>query len=325
MEPRDFDEAIRRLVRSVGKQAPADDILAQLEALQKFAAPKEEVLRSTKAGVVVNRLRHNSDNDAKITAAASALVSKWKKAVDVEKAARRAKAHEAAAAAGGATDASPKDSRPGSSSAAPTPTTTTAPVALPSTAAESASLREPFAGDPDRRSAKADGVNTARTRDDIRNNAIMMMYNGLAFRSTESCEAVLARAVAVEDAAFAAYDGTSADYKAKMRSLLLNLKNKTNRALGERVMSGDIPADRFVVMTQEELRSEEQRAKDAKMEHENMMKAHVPQEEKAIASGRECRKCKENMVTYTQAQTRSADEPMTTFFSCTICGFRWKE
>lgn len=37
-----------------------------------------------------------------------------------------------------------------------------------------------------------------------------------------------------------------------------------------------------------------------------------------------CRKCGKNKVTYTQAQTRSADEPMTTFFCCINCGNRWK-
>lgn len=37
-----------------------------------------------------------------------------------------------------------------------------------------------------------------------------------------------------------------------------------------------------------------------------------------------CYKCKENKCTYYQLQTRSADEPMTTFVSCLNCGNRWK-
>jgi len=37
-----------------------------------------------------------------------------------------------------------------------------------------------------------------------------------------------------------------------------------------------------------------------------------------------CRKCKNNQCTYYQMQTRSADEPMTTFCQCIICGNRWK-
>ena len=37
-----------------------------------------------------------------------------------------------------------------------------------------------------------------------------------------------------------------------------------------------------------------------------------------------CRKCKSKKCTYMQLQTRSADEPMTTFVSCIECGCRWK-
>ena len=37
-----------------------------------------------------------------------------------------------------------------------------------------------------------------------------------------------------------------------------------------------------------------------------------------------CRKCKSNNCSYYQLQTRSADEPMTTFVTCVSCGNRWK-
>lgn len=37
-----------------------------------------------------------------------------------------------------------------------------------------------------------------------------------------------------------------------------------------------------------------------------------------------CRKCKGNQCTYFQMQTRSADEPMTTYIFCLTCGNRWK-
>jgi len=38
----------------------------------------------------------------------------------------------------------------------------------------------------------------------------------------------------------------------------------------------------------------------------------------------QCGRCKERKCTYYQKQTRSADEPMTTFVTCTVCGNRWK-
>lgn len=37
-----------------------------------------------------------------------------------------------------------------------------------------------------------------------------------------------------------------------------------------------------------------------------------------------CYKCKSKKCSYYQLQTRSADEPMTTFVSCIDCGNRWK-
>jgi DNA-directed RNA polymerase subunit M/transcription elongation factor TFIIS len=38
----------------------------------------------------------------------------------------------------------------------------------------------------------------------------------------------------------------------------------------------------------------------------------------------QCGKCKGVKTTYYQMQTRSADEPMTTFVTCTTCNNRWK-
>ena len=38
-----------------------------------------------------------------------------------------------------------------------------------------------------------------------------------------------------------------------------------------------------------------------------------------------CFKCKKNICTYYQHQTRAADEPITTFISCLNCGSAWKQ
>ena len=37
-----------------------------------------------------------------------------------------------------------------------------------------------------------------------------------------------------------------------------------------------------------------------------------------------CNKCKSMKTVYYQMQTRSADEPMTTYVTCTNCGSKWK-
>lgn len=133
----------------------------------------------------------------------------------------------------------------------------------------------------------------------------------------------IARAIEVE--AYSVYQPeTSEAYKSKMRSLYQNLKNKSNPQLRRRVLSGEITPGRFVVMSLDELKSAERRAEDARLQKENMDKAMVAQEEKSISASLECGRCKQRKVSYSQAQTRSADEPMTTFCECTVCGKRWK-
>lgn len=38
-----------------------------------------------------------------------------------------------------------------------------------------------------------------------------------------------------------------------------------------------------------------------------------------------CPKCGHSRAFFLQIQTRSADEPMTTFYKCVQCGHRWKD
>jgi transcription elongation factor S-II len=135
---------------------------------------------------------------------------------------------------------------------------------------------------------------------------------------------ILRVAIQVEDAIFKNARGVNKDYKDKMRSLFQNLKSKSNPQLRERVLKGDVPPSRFVVMTHDEMKSDAQRAEDEKLKQENMNQAMVAQVEKAISKEFQCGKCKQKMVSYSQAQTRSADEPMTTFCECMNCGNRWK-
>ena len=77
-------------------------------------------------------------------------------------------------------------------------------------------------------------------------------------------------------------------------------------------------------MSHDELKSAERKEEDKELQKENMRMAQAPQEEKSISSSLQCSKCKQYKVSYSQAQTRSADEPMTTFCECMSCGKRWK-
>lgn len=61
----------------------------------------------------------------------------------------------------------------------------------------------------------------------------------------------------IEAELFKLFGGVNKKYKEKGRSLLFNLKDRSNPELRERVMSGDIPPDRLCSMTAEELASKE--------------------------------------------------------------------
>ena len=51
----------------------------------------------------------------------------------------------------------------------------------------------------------------------------------------------------------------------------------------------------------------------------------VQQQPEAMTNQFKCGKCHARETSYYQLQTRSADEPMTTFIRCVKCGNRWKE
>jgi transcription elongation factor S-II len=242
--------------------------------------------------MVVAKQRANPNKD--IARLATEIVSKWRKTVEAEKA-KKAKM----------------------SGSSPTKNGSSVSPAPPSEA-------KGFVGDSSKRRWESDKVDTKRTGTPSRDACIGLLYNGLCFMSEEPSASIIIKAMEVEQAAHDNFKGDNADYRAKLRSLFQNLKTVSNRELGQRVMSGEITASQFVVMNQEELKSAERRKADAALNKENLLKAQVPTEDKSVSDALKCGRCGQKKVSYTQAQTRSADEPMTTFCECTVCGNRWK-
>lgn len=77
-------------------------------------------------------------------------------------------------------------------------------------------------------------------------------------------------------------------------------------------------------MTAEEMASSEVKKLREKFEKEAIKEAHLATVEGTKTDLLKCGKCKQRDCTYNQLQTRSADEPMTTFAMCNKCGHRWK-
>lgn len=120
------------------------------------------------------------------------------------------------------------------------------------------------------------------------------------------------------------YGSVDEKYKGKVRVLANNLKNKSNPGLREGVVSGELSAEKLCKMSVEEMASEESQARDRKLAEEALFKARGATSAQAETDMFKCGKCQKRKCTYFQMQTRSADEPMTTFVTCISCGNHWK-
>jgi transcription elongation factor S-II len=123
---------------------------------------------------------------------------------------------------------------------------------------------------------------------------------------------ILNKAVATEKAVFGQFKKLDSNYKSKARSIFLNLKDKKNSSLRERVISGEISPERLATMTNAELASKDLQQEMKAIQEENLKNSMVGKPEKSVTDQLTCSRCRQKRVSYTQAQTRSADEPLTT-------------
>jgi transcription elongation factor S-II len=131
-------------------------------------------------------------------------------------------------------------------------------------------------------------------------------------------------ACAIEDAMFKTLDGTSAKYKSKFQQLHFNLKDPKNPDLRRKVVMGECGPLELLSLSPEELASDAKREENQRIRDKKLFDSAPSQAKKATTDQFQCGKCRQRKCTYYQMQTRSADEPMTTFVSCLNCGNRWK-
>ncbi|KAL6123462.1 hypothetical protein ACLB2K_075984 [Fragaria x ananassa] len=131
-------------------------------------------------------------------------------------------------------------------------------------------------------------------------------------------------AVTVESVLFENWGGSNGSQKAKYRSLMFNLKDQKNPDFRRKVLLGDIKAERLVDMSTVEMASDERQAENKKLEEKALFDCEVERAPEASTDQFKCGRCGKRKTTYYQMQTRSADEPMTTYVTCVVCNNRWK-
>nr|KAJ3422847.1 Transcription elongation factor A protein 1 [Polyrhizophydium stewartii] len=127
---------------------------------------------------------------------------------------------------------------------------------------------------------------------------------------------------AVEAAVFAENKATNDKYKARVRTLISNLK--TNAKVRDGLLSNKISPERFAVMSIEELMSDDRKAEVERARQESIQDAVSATDNQSETDMFKCGRCGARKTKYYQMQTRSADEPMTTFVTCVNCGNKWK-
>eukprot|EP00127_Corallochytrium_limacisporum_P002642 Clim_evm78s134 gene=Clim_evmTU78s134 len=130
-------------------------------------------------------------------------------------------------------------------------------------------------------------------------------------------------AIACEQAIFDKNGGTASEkYKTQVREKYLNLKR--NAELREAVMKSELMPEQLAGMTQEELATKDMKEKLDFLKEEAVRMAQTAKPSGTRTKQFQCGKCKHRDTTYFQMQTRSADEPMTTFVTCNNCQNSWK-
>ncbi|XP_077472346.1 transcription elongation factor A protein 1 isoform X2 [Stigmatopora argus] len=301
------EEEIIRIAKKMDKMAQKKNGSGALDLLKELrSVPMTlELLQSTRIGMSVNAIRKQS-TDEEVTSLAKSLIKSWKKLLDEP-------------ASG---DKPSEDKRKETAPASPS-------QGSPEAKEESSSSNS--SGKSEHADVSANSlINTfpraPGTSDSIRIKCREMLSNALQAGDDNiaigaDCDELGAQ---IEECIFQEFKNTDMKYKNRVRSRISNLKDMKNPNLRKTVLCGSVTPERMAKMTAEEMASDE-----LKEMRKNLTKEAVRDHQMATTGGTQtdlftCGKCKGKACTYTQVQTRSADEPMTTFVFCNDCGNRWK-
>ncbi|KAG8570837.1 hypothetical protein GDO81_011441 [Engystomops pustulosus] len=299
-------EEIIRIAKKMERMVQKKNTVGALDLLKelKNLPMTLELLQSTRIGMSVNAIRKQS-SDEDVTSLAKSLIKSWKKLLDGPSAEKdtEEKKKEPPPPAQNSPEAKEESSSSSCSSSGRKED-----CAAPSESFITSFPRAPSTSDPVRIKCRELLATALKTGDD---------YITIGADDEEL-------GAQIEEAVYQEFKNTDAKYKNRVRSRIANLKDAKNPNLRRNVLCGNIAPDVFARMSAEEMASDE-----LKEMRKNLTKEAIREHQMARTGGTQtdlfsCGKCKKKNCTYTQVQTRSADEPMTTFVFCNECGNRWK-
>lgn len=120
--------------------------------------------------------------------------------------------------------------------------------------------------------------------------------------------------------------GNENDYRLQARDLSTFLILKSNSELRKYLLESDGDCKDFVY-NKENFMNQAAREKLEKTSRRLIDAANADYDKKTVRESAlyQCKNCKSRKISKTEKQTRSGDEPMTSFFQCVDCGKGWKE
>lgn len=159
MDVKEVELRGKAITKAMNENEPSSSLIKLLNDLKTGVKASEDLLRQTKIGVTVNRLR--THKDPAVSKLAQELVVKWRDQVNKAKKQAGGAAKPPAAANGTASPA------PASGTASPAP------------------AKKKHNVDPAKRNFKTDNVKWEVTGDEARDKCVRLMYDGLCLMSDE--------------------------------------------------------------------------------------------------------------------------------------------
>lgn len=262
-----------------------------------------DILTKTRIGMTVNTLRKSSTNE-EVTSLSKSLIKKWKKCLVAQ-----------------TNNETPKSEKKSKEYPKATPEAKKVEPAVVVAEVESAKKKTSLL-------KRAQSFPSSHNVDSVRLKSRELLAAAIRQnKSAEDFEGLAAPedlATELEEAIFAEFKNTEFKYKNRIRSRISNLKDVKNPELRNNFIGGAIPVSKLAVMTSEEMASDEMKKLRSRFVKECIDDAQLTTVQGTKTDLLKCGKCLQKDCTYNQLQTRSADEPMTTFVMCNACGNRWK-